>query len=361
MVDVHVGVLGEARVDAVDERLERAPARSRGRRPRAASKSSSASSTPQRYSRLPCSSQNGLPSMSKKRSPGEGSGRSAKPRVGVRRRAARRRARRSRGAASWSRACRWSLAKRSALRPAGSVGVREPGEGGDPGRLELRRSRGGRRRRRGRGCRSRPTRRRRAAGSRRSRSGRRGRASSRGRSATNSSSRALHAARVGGELLRAEALPLAGAEQHVDPRRLAPLDARELLAVEAELEDVGGLRAAGELRVDRLVGAVGLPLEEVGLTPRQRAVGEDALVDDVDAGADRLLGLARRALPVEVGLERDLDDASCPRRAGARGTPPRARAPCGRRARPARSRARGFSSSPRATWSESVVRCSQPR
>ena len=35
---------------------------------------------------------------------------------------------------------------------------------------------------------------------------------------------------------------------------------------------------------------------------------ERGLVDDVDAGAHRLYGLAGGALPVEVGLERDLDD-----------------------------------------------------
>ena len=47
-----------------------------------ASNASSRSLKPQRYSRLPSGSQNGLPSKSKKRSPGDGSGRSANPDAG---------------------------------------------------------------------------------------------------------------------------------------------------------------------------------------------------------------------------------------------------------------------------------------
>ena len=83
---------------------------------------------------------------------------------------------------------------------------------------------------------------------------------------------------------------------------------RRPVAVEAELEDVGRLRVACELGVDRLVGTVGLPFEEVGDPAPATVLGEDALVDDVDAVRDRLLGLAGRSLPVEVGLELDLDD-----------------------------------------------------
>src|SRR4029453_4888701 len=48
-----------------------------------------------------------------------------------------------------------------------------------------------------------------------------------------------------------------GSEQDVHERRLAPGDAGELLGVEAELEDVSRLGSARELRVRRLVGAVG--------------------------------------------------------------------------------------------------------
>ena len=47
-----------------------------------ASNASSRSLKPQRYSRLPSVSQNGLPSKSKKRSPGDGSGSSANPDAG---------------------------------------------------------------------------------------------------------------------------------------------------------------------------------------------------------------------------------------------------------------------------------------
>ena len=47
---------------------------------------------------------------------------------------------------------------------------------------------------------------------------------------------------VGAELARPERRLLARAEQHVDPLRLAALEPRELLVVEAELEDVRRLR-----------------------------------------------------------------------------------------------------------------------
>jgi hypothetical protein len=74
------------------------------------------------------------------------------------------------------------------------------------------------------------------------------------------------------------------------------------------LEHVRRIRVSRELRVDSL-GAVGLALEEVSdPTPAVR-VDEDALAD-VRAGADGVLGLAGGALPVEIGLERDLLDAA---------------------------------------------------
>ena len=133
-----------------------------------------------------------------------------------------------------------------------------------------------------------------------------------------------------------EALPLAGAGQHVDPHRVHPLDPGELLAVEAELEDVGGL-GVSELGVDRLVGAVGLPLEKVGL-PAPAPAGERALIDDVDARADGGFGLSGGAIPVEVGLERDLEDGLSPRREGERGKRPHARAPYETQAQPDRYR-----------------------
>ncbi len=107
---------------------------------------------------------------------------------------------------------------------------------------------------------------------------------------------------VRGELLRAERRLLAGAEEDVDPLRLVPLDPRELLVVEEELEDVRGLGRAGELRVERLVGAVGLPEQEVGDAAPAFA-REDALVDDIRfASEDRVRGRLRGALVVAARI-----------------------------------------------------------
>ena len=84
--------------------------------------------------------------------------------------------------------------------------------------------------------------------------------------------------------------------------RLAPLDERELLVVEEELEDVGGLRGARELRVERLVGAVRLLHQEVG-DAAPAVAREDGLVDDVRlAGADRVGGGACGSVVVAVGV-----------------------------------------------------------
>ena len=70
----------------------------------------------------------------------------------------------------------------------------------------------------------------------------------------------LDPAVVGVELREPEAVLLAGAEDDVDPLGLAALEASDLLAVEAELEEEVGLGAAGELRVGDLVA----PVAEVG-------------------------------------------------------------------------------------------------
>ena len=84
---------------------------------------------------------------------------------------------------------------------------------------------------------------------------------------------------------------------------------RELLVVEAELEDVGRLRVPRELRVERLVAPRAErrrrldAQQEVG-DPAPAAVDEDALVDDVGAAAERLLGRGDALVPVAVG---DLD------------------------------------------------------
>ena len=110
---------------------------------------------------------------------------------------------------------------------------------------------------------------------------------------------------VRGELLRAERRLLAGAEEDVDPLRLVPLDPRELLVVEEELEDVRGLGRAGELRVERLVGAVRLPQQEVGDAAPALA-REDALVDHVRLAGDG----SRRRSPAPRPRSRRADPRS---------------------------------------------------
>jgi hypothetical protein len=95
---------------------------------------------------------------------------------------------------------------------------------------------------------------------------------------------------VGAVVLGTEGLALAEAGDDVHEFGVAPLNARELLTVEAELEHVLGPRVAGELRVDDLVGAVGEELEEVG-DPAPAVVLELGLVDDVGFDlADGLYG-----------------------------------------------------------------------
>ena len=98
-----------------------------------------------------------------------------------------------------------------------------------------------------------------------------------------------HAVVVGEEVGDAKAVARASAEHDVHPLGHGALNARDLLGVEAELEHVGGLRVARELRVDDLVAPVGLALDEVG-EPAPVAVDEAGLVDHVGAGAHRLLG-----------------------------------------------------------------------
>ena len=123
VVDVHVGMRAQALVDEVDELLERgALARAVVRVQRR--EVASTSIIPQRYSSEPSLSQNGLPSKSKKRSPGDGSGRSAKPAPGCgwRRRYSSVPVSR---AWSWSSACSRIFAKVSAEIPGGgSAGAR---------------------------------------------------------------------------------------------------------------------------------------------------------------------------------------------------------------------------------------------
>ena len=88
------------------------------------------------------------------------------------------------------------------------------------------------------------------------------------------------------------------------------LDARELFVVEAELEDVGGLRAARELRIEHLVHAlVGAHQEIRPAAPA--TVDEHALVDDIDAFFDGLPCHLRCLLPAAIDV--DLTDVQAVR------------------------------------------------
>ncbi len=139
---------------------------------------------------------------------------------------------------------------------------------------------------------------------------------------------------VGHEVAGPVGVAQPGPEQDVHERRLAPGDAGELLGVEAELEDVSRLRGAGELRVGRLVGAVRLPLEEVR-DPAPPLVDEDALVDDVDAGGERLARSRRRRAPSRARRRARSRRCASRGRAARRGKRARARRPCAGSARPA--------------------------
>ena len=136
---------------------------------------------------------------------------------------------------------------------------------------------------------------------------------------------------VGVELGDAERLTLAEAVLDVHTLDEPVLDPRDLLGVEEELQHVRRLGGAGELRVDGLVAAARLPLEEVG-KPEPGSVREASLVDDVGrAGADLPLGQARRSCGSKcsssgVGSE----TTSFLRARAGRSTRPRARSPCGR-------------------------------
>ena len=146
----------------------------------------------------------------------------------------------------------------------------------------------------------------RARGSRRSRSGRPGTGRCRCRSRSRRRT-ALDAPVVRVVVARAELLALAEAVVECIAAGAAPGDPLDLLGVEAELEHVLRLRRPRELRVDDLVRAVGLALDEVG-APAPAVVLERRLVDDVGPVAQRLLRRAHRDVPVAV--ERDLDDVA---------------------------------------------------
>ena len=110
----------------------------------------------------------------------------------------------------------------------------------------------------------------------------------------------LDPAVVGIELREPEAVLLARAEDDVDALGLAALEASDLLAVEAELEEEVGLGAAGELRVGDLVapgaevGRAVVYAEEKVRVAGPAVVEEGALVDDLGAIAHGREGRLRR-------------------------------------------------------------------
>src|SRR5438552_10407682 len=62
-----------------------------------------------------------------------------------------------------------------------------------------------------------------------------------------------HAPVVGSEIVVAQRALLADAKEYVDVLGPRPLNRRDAVAVEAELQNVGRLLGAGELRIERLV------------------------------------------------------------------------------------------------------------
>ena len=117
---------------------------------------------------------------------------------------------------------------------------------------------------------------------------------------------------VGGEVGRAQRAPLADTQQHVHRGRHVPLDGRDRLGVEAELQHVGRLLGAGQLGVQRLVapftqrGPLRDPLQEVGAAPPVTR-HERRLVDDLGPGPHGLDRRPCRALEVPpVGAD-DVD------------------------------------------------------
>src|SRR5215211_3416983 len=122
---------------------------------------------------------------------------------------------------------------------------------------------------------------------------------------------------VGVEVSRPERLALPRPEHEVHLGGFGALEARDLRAVEAELQQVRRLRPPRELRVGDLVAPVAErgrrvdALEEVGEPAPPVGRDQDALVDHLGAGTHRLLGLARGALEIPVLLAlaaKDRDD-----------------------------------------------------
>ena len=118
---------------------------------------------------------------------------------------------------------------------------------------------------------------------------------------------------VGGHVGEPKRLALLRPEHDVRRVGLDPLDPRDRLAVEAELQRVRRLRPPRELRVEHLVGVVAErgrpldPLEEVR-DPAPAVEHERRLVDVGGPGAHRLGGARRGLLEVALLAEPDLDD-----------------------------------------------------
>ena len=118
------------------------------------------------------------------------------------------------------------------------------------------------------------------------------------------------AAEVRAELVGLERRDLPGAQHDMHERRAQPLDARDLLGVEAELEDVVRLRRARELRVVDLVGVRperGRRVDahqEVRVSGPAGRVEEGGLVDDLSAVPHFLMCFGRRSfdVPAPVGI-----------------------------------------------------------
>jgi hypothetical protein len=113
---------------------------------------------------------------------------------------------------------------------------------------------------------------------------------------------------VEGEVVvRVEALGLASAGDDAHRARHRALDARDLLGVEAELDDVSRPSVPRELGVERLVGAIGLANNEVG-EPTPGVVGERRLVDNRRTVAHGAFRGVSSTVPANLPRLADPDD-----------------------------------------------------
>ena len=143
-----------------------------------------------------------------------------------------------------------------------------------------------------------------------------------------------HATVVRAELDDAEALALTAPVLDVEALDRNALDPFDLLGVEAELEDMRRLRGARQLRIDRLVPAARLQLEEIGEPAPPAVLGDEVRLIDRRPAARRGSPTPSAAVPPpgrSPRRRRSGSERPCDRRArAAGGTRPRARFPCGR-------------------------------